>query len=109
MSSPISRPSCDYPIFDRLRFHQIDMTRWIVANSPGRIRSTIVNHDTLAAALSESDAEIYHAHRSLPGVHQVGLIGPGGINLVSFIHSRFAAYPAHSSFVPEIGAHSPKT
>jgi hypothetical protein len=81
------------PIFDRLRFHQIDTTRWIVANSLGRIRSTIVNHDTLAAALSESDAEIYHAHRGLPGVHQVGLIGPGGVNLISFIHSRFRRIP----------------
>lgn len=81
------------PIYQRLRFRQIDTTRWIVANVPGGGGQAVVNAQELEARLPESARSAYLAHRHLPGVYHLGLEGPDGLAYVVFIRGRYRRLP----------------
>jgi hypothetical protein len=77
-------------IFERLGFHRIDTTEWVVANVPLPWAPALSNRAAIAAHLTGTACDVLSAHAAYPRLHHVGLSDENGdFCHVAFVRARF--------------------
>jgi hypothetical protein len=82
-------------IFERLGFHRIDATEWVIANAPVWVGRTVSDQTRIAASLAGTGRDDLAAHAGFDGLHHLGLWADNGdFCHVAFVRGRFHLVPA---------------
>jgi hypothetical protein len=82
-------------IFERLGFHRIDATEWVIVNIPVPVGRTVSDQTRIAASLAGTAHDDLSAHAGFRGLHHLGLWADNGdFCHVAFVRGRFHLVPA---------------